>query len=130
VGNDGAWIFYSIKSVGEIRIDVDSLGCWVGRKIVLQVAESTEDCRVSCVFRDGDSNCFFTASWTNKNSREFLLNDANYPASSSSHSTLHCWTGASESIFTFGRGSSRSSFESGWKDTPSFSGCRAVEASE
>jgi hypothetical protein len=80
------------------------------------------------------SNCypdgFFSTSGANKHGGEFLLNNADYSASSSPHWLRLYGLMGQDSIFTFGRGSSLKSFESREEDTPRFCRCRAEEANQ
>ena len=71
-------------------------------KVVLQIAKGAEDCGMPRVFSDGNSDGLFSASRADKDCGEFLLDDADYSASSSPQwLELYALRGQ-DSIFTFG----------------------------
>jgi hypothetical protein len=54
------------------------------------------------ILRDGKSDCFFSASRADEHGGEFLLNNADYSASSSPHWLRLYGLMGQDSIFTFG----------------------------
>ncbi len=103
--NNWTRVFNPVELVGEVRVDVDSLSSGMRWKVVLQIAQGTEDSRMPCVLGNGYSNSLFSASRANKHSRELLLDDADYSSSSSPQWLGLCPVRGLDSIFTFGRAS-------------------------
>ena len=76
-------ILDTIEPVCEVGIDIYRLSGRMGRKIVFELAEGTENGCVSSLLVNGYPDSFFTASRAGEDCREFLLDYSNYSASSS-----------------------------------------------
>jgi hypothetical protein len=73
----------------------------MGWKLVFELAESAENCRVTGLLVNRYPDGFFTASRTGKDCGELLLDDSNYSASSSPQPLTTHHPRGEESIFTF-----------------------------
>ena len=81
--NYRSWILDTIEPVCKVGIDVDHLSGGMGWKLVLKLAESTENCGMSSLLVNRYPDSFFTASRAGEDCGEFLFDDSNYSASSS-----------------------------------------------
>src|SRR6058998_178027 len=77
----------------------------MGWKLVLELAESAQNSRMTSLLVNRHPDGFFAASWAGKDCGEFLLDDSNYSASSSPQPKRLSSSKGMESIFTFGRAS-------------------------
>ena len=77
----------------------------MGWKLVLELAESAQNSRMTSLLVNRHPDGFFTASWAGKDCGELLLDDSNYSASSSPQPKRLSSSKGMESIFTFGRAS-------------------------
>jgi len=84
--NYRSWILDTIEPVCKVGIDVDHLSGGMGWKLVLKLAESTENCGMSSLLVNRYPDSFFTASRAGEDCGEFLFDDSNYSASSSPQS--------------------------------------------
>src|SRR2546425_1076553 len=71
-------------------------------KVILQIAQGTEDCGMPRVLSYGYPNSFFSTSRANKDGGELLLDYPDYSASSSPQWLRLYKLGGQDSIFTFG----------------------------
>src|SRR5262249_57934000 len=56
------WILHTVETVRKERVNVNHLGSGMSLELVFQLAYRAHDCGSACVFRDRDSDCFFSAS--------------------------------------------------------------------
>ena len=82
-GNYRSRILDTVEPVCKIGIDVYHLGCRMSWKLVLELAESTENRGITCLLVNRHPDRFFTTSRTGEDGGEFLLDDPHYSASSS-----------------------------------------------
>ena len=100
-------ILDTVEPVREVGINVYHLSRRMGWKLVLELAERAENCRVTGLLVNRYPDGFFTASRTGKDCGKLLLDDSNYSASSSPQPLTTHHSRGWESIFTFGRRSPR-----------------------
>src|SRR5207245_11079007 len=100
-------ILDTVEPVREVGINVYHLSRRMGWKLVLELAERAENCRVTGLLVNRYPDGFFTASRTGKDCGKLLLDDSNYSASSSPQPLTTHHPRGWESIFTFGRRSPR-----------------------
>jgi len=63
-GDNGSWIFDTVEPVCEVRVNVYHLSGRMGWKLIFELAESAENCRMSSLLVNRHPDRFFTASWT------------------------------------------------------------------
>jgi len=71
-------------------------------KVVLEIAQSTEDGCMPRILRDSYSDSLFSTSRANEDRGEFLLDNTDYSPSSSPQWLRLYTLGGQDSIFTFG----------------------------
>ena len=94
-------VFDTVEPVGEVGIDVNHLRGRMRWKLVLELAESAKNSRMTSLLVNRYPDSFFTASRTSKDCGELLLDDSNYSASSSPQPLTTHHPRGWESIFTF-----------------------------
>src|SRR2546425_12949097 len=98
--NYRSWILDTVEPVREVGINIYHLGGGMRWKIIFELAESAENCRMPSLLVNRHPDSFFAASWAGEDCGELLLDDSNYSASSSPQPKRLSSSRGQESIFT------------------------------